>query len=183
MFWTTLVALLLLVGSGAPLCGQAQPTQRAAKNLVLLELITLDNPLKFDFGRVALHYERFVRSEVGLGVGLAYDNGYACARAFPVAPEACDLTVLRAPVTLNRLWTDGSHRFELGVGVGLGYSAGNNPNAYKTLQGFLYSAAFRIGYRYQPPSGGLTFTATWLPRLFGNDDNLGVAGLGIGFSF
>lgn len=183
MFRSSLVLLLTMVGSALPLRGQARATEPESRNLVFVEFITLDNPLKFDFGRVAVHYERFVLPEAGLGVGLAYDHGYACARAFPVVPEACDLTMLRMPVTLNRLWSDGAHRFELGGGVELGYSTGNNPDAYERLQGFLYSATFRVGYRYQPPSGGLTFTATWLPRLFGNDDNLGVAGLGIGFSF
>lgn len=179
----SLAVLCLVVAFPTTLVGQEQPTGQHTANAVFLELITVENPLKFAFGRAALHYEQLLGPELGLGIGVAFDRGYECTQFVRIDPDWCDLIVVRAPVTLNRLWSDGSHRFEFGGGIEVGYSAGNHAQALQVMQGVLYSLSFRVGYRYQPTDGGLLLSATWLPRLFGNDGDILVTGLGIGYAF
>lgn len=164
-----------------PRVQQTPAPQPYARNTVFLELVTAENPFKTSFYRGGLAYERLLRPELGVATSLSVQWGKHCSVAPPGNPEWCNLIVTRIPATLNRLWTDGNNRFELGGGIMLGYSAPAASGAH--AEGFLYSTAFRVGYRYHPPQGGLFLSLTWLARFFGNASNPAEVAMGIGYAF
>lgn len=183
MYKQCVMALLALLLVAGPVGAQETRTDAVtfAGNGISVGLVSIGNPFKVDLEYAFAHYDRWLSPHLGLGVGLSVERGNTCAYVPPEVPDLCNLIVTRVPVTLSRFWADRSHNFEAGGGVMLGYSAPNAPDAI--AEGFVYALALRIGYRYQPRDGGLFFTVTWRPLLFGNDGEILATGFGIGYAF
>ena len=88
---------------------------------------------------------------------------------------------LIVPFALNWLYGK-NHNIEIGVGQTISNTVSANSTG-DTERGFMLSANFNIGYRYQKPTGGLIIRAGYTPIIEFYNNFLHWGGVSIGYAF
>ena len=92
------------------------------------------------------------------------------------------VTLVLFPVMVNALLPGGTHNVELGAGPTMGYASATVEDL-GSLTGFGVGAiSANIAYRYQPPEGGVSFRAGFLPNYSGASTSVWLS-LSIGYAF
>lgn len=180
-----LAVITLSLLSPAAAYGQGEPadTRSSARNSIFIDAHTHTTPFSREYERGSVHYEHWIRPGLGIGIGASRNEPLRC----PFIPEGatkedCRPTLLRFPLQAIWLSGEGDHHLELGGGILLGHSSGRFADI-GAEGGFLWTVPTRLGYRYQPPSGGLSVRAAYAPTFFGPDDSLIHFAVGVGYAF
>ena len=144
------------------------------------------NALYFELGGNALlyslNYERRVRDALSARAGLMF---LSLEGTDSDSGESADVNVALIPLMINGLLGDGAGRLELGIGPIFGLAGGSVTDVEGTEVDFsgvgLAGVTSTIGYRYQPPDGGIIFRAGLVPFYSGKPQLW--AGLSLGYAF
>jgi hypothetical protein len=140
-----------------------------ARNLIHGELLGAG-------GLYSFNYERRFAQRWTARVGFSAYNGQSDA------PTDDSVTLLLFPVMVNALIPGGTHNLELGAGPTFGYASATLED-FGSLTGFGVGViSANIAYRYQPPEGGLSFRAGFLPNYSGASTSVWLS-LSIGYAF
>lgn len=152
---------------GAPSSAAASPS--VARNLIHGELLGAG-------GLYSINYERRVARQWTVRAGFSAYNGQSDASTDD------SVTLVLFPVMVNALLPGGTHNVELGAGPTMGYASATVEDL-GSLTGFGVGAiSANIAYRYQPPEGGVSFRAGFLPNYSGASTSVWLS-LSIGYAF
>jgi hypothetical protein len=119
-------------------------------------------------GWYSLNYERFIRPDAAVRVGLSYMSVTATAGSGTDQASA-NATWATLPLMFEYLGVHaGSHALELGAGVNMMYFSGTAAtfDATAMSSGIVPVGTATIGYRYSNPDGGFVFRAGYTPLIF-----------------
>ena len=119
-------------------------------------------------GWYSLNYERFLKPDMAIRVGLSYMSVTATAGSGMDSASA-NATWATLPVMFEYLGVHaGSHALELGGGVNFMYFSGSAAtfDATAMSSGVIPVGTATIGYRYSNPEGGFVFRAGYTPLIF-----------------
>lgn len=177
-------ALATLMLSPAAVAQDAgDSTAPLARNTLFFEGFPSGTPFVLaNYERLSINYDRRLRSDLSLGVGLSVGEPITCP-FFPDPDnrEPCEPTVVLVPFAASWL-TGETHHFEAGAGVVLGHATGGFRDVGRG-GGFLWSMPTRVGYRYQPPDGGLFVRTYAVSHWFGTASERIGFGIGVGYTF
>jgi hypothetical protein len=169
-------AVLASCAAAALLLGRPAAAQTPANPF------TAKNAFYFEGGGNALlysvNYERIVFANLVARVGVSAIPGW-----FPWVGEDGGGYLVMVPVQVGMLFGPGNHHFELGAGATFG-NAAVDIGDFEESESWVFATG-TVGYRYQPPEGGVIFRATLTP-LFIEALDVGVIpmiGLSVGHSF
>jgi hypothetical protein len=139
----------------------ATTTARPAENALYAEL-------GGNSGWYSLNYERFLRPDMAVRVGLSYMSVSATAGS-GMDQASASATWATLPLMFEYLGVHaGSHALELGAGVNMMYFSGNAAtfDATAMSSGVVPVGTATLGYRYSNPGGGFVFRAGYTPLIF-----------------
>jgi hypothetical protein len=119
-------------------------------------------------GFYTVNYERFLRKDASVRVGLMYMSISASAGS-GMDSSSAKVTWTSIPLMFQYLGVAaGSHALELGGGVNMMYMSGNAStfDATASASGVIPVGTATLGYRYSDPSGGFIFRAGYTPMFF-----------------
>ena len=119
-------------------------------------------------GFYTVNYERFLRRDASVRVGLMYMSISASAGSGMDSASA-NVTWTSIPLMFQYLGVAaGSHALELGGGVNMMYMSGNASTFDSTASssGVIPVGTATLGYRYSDPTGGFVFRAGYTPLFF-----------------
>jgi len=119
-------------------------------------------------GFYTINYERFLRRDASVRVGLMYMSISASAGSGMDSASA-KVTWTSVPVMFQYLGiAAGSHALELAGGVNMMYMSGNASTFDSTASasGVIPVGTATLGYRYSDPTGGFVFRAGYTPLFF-----------------
>lgn len=139
-------------------------------------------------GFYTINYERFIRPDMGIRVGLGAISISASA-SDGMSTTTAGATFAAAPVMFDYLGLhEGAHALELGAGVDLMYFGGtaSAPGSSVMASGLTPVPTATIGYRYSSPTGGFVFRAGYTPLFFVTTQQKSVThwgGMSFGYRF
>ena len=136
-----------------------------AKNTFFVEVLG-------NAGLYSLNYERFFTPSLGVRIGAEYVQG---------EDEGDDFAAAIFPVMATYLLGRGSSHLEAGLGVGLATGTIETGVLGNDFGSAAYGTA-TLGYRYQPPRGGLVFRVGFTPVLLTGDFHP-YGGVSLGYAF
>ena len=165
-------ALAATVALAQPLAAQTPADPFTARNVVYIE--AGGNALLY-----SVNYERMIIGGLTARVGAGFIPAW-----FPWVDEDDDGALLTVvPVQLSFVFGPGNHHMEMGAGATFG-NASVDIGDLEGSESWVFGTG-TVGYRYQPPEGGIVFRATLTPLFLEvlDEDMFPMIGLSLGRSF
>lgn len=139
-------------------------------------------------GWYSLNFERYLRPDVAVRVGMSYMSVTATAGS-GTNQASSSASWATLPIMAEYLGvSSGSHALELGAGINFMYFSGNASTFDSTAMssGIVPVGTATIGYRYSSPTGGFVFRAGYTPLFFVTTEQKAVfhwGGMSFGYRF